>query len=129
MQFETTPAETTKTARNAAQAEIERLTAEFLNRGGKITTAGESESTITKWMDGRWFDAADSAKILGVPVGQLKNSISTNCLASCPAPLSQIWRGRRMWPEAVLIEWMGKYGKKKKIAPKFRDGQRGEVAA
>ena len=108
--------------------QIARDTEKFLANGGRIEVCGSDQVSMFSW-DGVWLDHDEAAAKLGVPLSQLKNSVMNGGLASCPAPISYIRGGRRMWPEAVIDAWLAKYGHHVKAKTRaFRDGKKGVAA-
>lgn len=105
--------------------QIARDTEKFLANGGRIEVCGSDQVSMFSW-DGVWLDVEAAAQRIGVSVAQLKNSVMNGVLASCPAPISYIRGGRRMWPDAAIDLWIYKYGKQRRRA--FKDGERGSAA-
>lgn len=125
MQFELHAPIPTMAQKKKLQEKLDADKAAFFAAGGEIQEIPVGEPSTFTW-DGVWLDHDEAAAKLGVPLSQLKNSVMNGSLASCPAPISYIRGGRRMWPEAVIDSWKEKYGHHVKARTRaFKDGKKG----
>lgn len=107
MQFETTPAQTTQAARNAAQAEIERLTDEFLKNGGAIKKGNPEPDPGDDYLS-----EAEAAAFLGLKEAKLRNARALGAIWGCPCPPFTYFGQRAAFSVKKLTEWKEAYGSK-----------------